>query len=103
MRGSAGDASWDRAALWVAGVLAGHAGLLLMHGAAELRDSFVNKTFRKLTWTGGWHPKTYTIADRDELMSSDAWFARKFDASVDATILDAVDAHLREQASAPVR
>lgn len=73
----------------------------LMHGAQALRDSFVNKTFRKLTWTGGWHPRTYTIADRDELLSSDAWFARKFDTSVDASILDAIDAHLREQASAP--
>lgn len=75
----------------------------LMHGAGELRDSFINKTFRKLTWTGGWHPRTYTIADRDELLSSDAWFARKFDTSVDASILDAIDAHLNQQASAPAR
>jgi len=38
-RGSAGDAGWDRAGLWAAGVLAGLAGLLLLHGAAEERAS----------------------------------------------------------------
>jgi hypothetical protein len=68
----------------------------LMHGPAALRDSIVNQTFRKLTWAGGVHPKTYTIADKDELLSGDAWFARKFDTAVDATILDAIDEHLRQ-------
>ena len=66
----------------------------LMHGPAALRDSIVNKTFRKLTWAGGSHPKTYTIADKDELLASDAWFARKFDDAVDAAILDALDQRL---------
>ena len=74
---------------------------VLMHGPAELRDSIVNKTFRKLTWDGGWHPKTYTIADKDELLASGAWFARKFDEAVDAKILDALDEHLRSQSATP--
>lgn len=37
-RGSAGEAGWDRAGLWLAGVLAGLAGLAL-HGAASERAS----------------------------------------------------------------
>ena len=45
----------------------------LMHGPAALRDSVVNKTFRKLTWNGGSHPKVYTSADLDMLLASDAW------------------------------
>ena len=72
----------------------------IMHGPASLRDSIVNKTFRKLTWSGGSHPKTYTSADLDELLASDAFFARKFDESVDANILDALDEHLQARASA---
>jgi hypothetical protein len=66
----------------------------LMHGPAALRDSIVSKTFRKLTWEGGSHPKTFTGGDFDELVSSDAWFARKFDEAVDATILDRLDEHV---------
>ncbi|MEA2710806.1 MAG: hypothetical protein QOF78_3407 [Phycisphaerales bacterium] len=71
----------------------------LMHGAAALRESIVNKTWRKLTWAGGSHPKTYTSADLDELLASDAWFARKFDESVDPKILDALDEHLKHPLS----
>lgn len=70
----------------------------IMHGPAALRDSVVNKTYRKLTWAGGSHPKTYTSADLDELLASDAWFARKFDDSVDARVLDALDEHLKQRA-----
>jgi hypothetical protein len=74
----------------------------LMHGPATLRDSIVNKTFRKLTWNGGSHPKTYTVADLDALLASDAWFARKFDPAVDARVLDALDEHLARHARAAV-
>jgi hypothetical protein len=63
----------------------------LMHGPVALRDSIISETFRKMSWDGGWHPKTYTIADLDALRTSDAWFARKFDESVDAKVLDALD------------
>jgi len=70
----------------------------IMHGPEPLRNSIVSKTWRKITWSGGSHPKTYTAADLDELMASDAWFARKFDESVDSKILDALDAHLKQRA-----
>jgi len=66
----------------------------IMHGATSLRDSVVPKTFRKLTWDGGSHPRTYTAKDFEDLVNSDAWFARKFDEAVDATILDRLDEHL---------
>jgi hypothetical protein len=69
----------------------------IMHGPAALRDSLVNKTYRKLTWAGGPHPKTYTLADLPELLASDAWFARKFDEAVDAKVLDAIDEHLKQR------
>jgi hypothetical protein len=71
----------------------------LMHGPAVLRDSIVSKTWRKITWSGGSHPKTYTMADLEELRASDAWFARKFDDTVDAKILDALDEHLNQGAA----
>jgi hypothetical protein len=65
---------------------------ILMHG--PLRETVVNQTFRKLTWAGGSHPKTYTLADREELLRSDAFFARKFDTQVDASVMDVIDASL---------
>ena len=34
----------------------------------------------------------------DELLASDAWFARKFDETVDSKILDALDEHLKQRA-----
>jgi hypothetical protein len=74
----------------------------LMHGPAELRESIVSKNWRKITWSGGPNPKTYTIADLDELLASDAWFARKFDATVDEKILDALDEHLNHPAASTV-
>jgi hypothetical protein len=72
----------------------------IMHGPQSLRDSIVSKTWRKMTWGGGSHPKTYTMADLDELLASDAWFARKFDETVDAKILDALDEHLQHRRAA---
>ena len=75
----------------------------IMHGPPSLRESVVNKTFRKLTWSGGSHPKTYTTADLDELLASDAFFARKFDEAVDANVLDALDQHLDQHADVSSR
>jgi hypothetical protein len=72
----------------------------IMHGPAALADSVAGKTYRKLTWAGGPHPKTYTMADLDDLLASDAWFARKFDESVDAKILDELDARLAQMRAA---
>jgi len=70
----------------------------IMH--SPLAETVVSKTFRKLVWSGGSHPKTFTTADREELLASDAWFARKFDDAVDANILDILDESLRSRAPA---
>jgi hypothetical protein len=69
---------------------------ILMH--SPLKETIVSKTFRKLVWAGGSHPKTFTIADKDELLSSDAFFARKFDDEVAAAILDVLDERLKSTA-----
>jgi hypothetical protein len=74
----------------------------LMHGPAVLADSIVPKTFRKLTWEGGIHPKTFKLSDLGELLSSDAWFARKFDESVDSAVLDRLDERLGNVSPAAV-
>jgi len=41
-------------------------------------------------------PKVLTDADFDRVVTSDAWFARKFDPNVDAAVLDRLDALLLE-------
>jgi hypothetical protein len=70
----------------------------LMH--SRFRDTIVRDHKRKIVWAGGWHPKTFTIADKDELLASDAFFARKFDEQLDATIFDAIDQSLLSHQSA---
>jgi hypothetical protein len=74
----------------------------LMHAGPALRESIVNKSFRKITWDGGSHPRTYTSKDLPELLATDAFFARKFDEAVDSKVLDAIDEHLRRHSSAAV-
>lgn len=39
-------------------------------------------------------PRTLTVADLPAMLSSGAWFARKFDERVDAEVLDRLDEHL---------
>ena len=66
---------------------------LLMNG--PLRDTLVPDHRRKIVWPAkSPHPHTFTLADRDELLSTDAFFARKFDEAVDPRILDEIDHHL---------
>ncbi|HWT52077.1 MAG TPA: hypothetical protein VN113_07850 [Caulobacter sp.] len=48
-------------------------------------------------------PRTFTKADADMLKSRSDLFARKFDAEVDAEILDILEAHLRTQVVASAR
>ena len=72
----------------------------LMHGPASLADSVVSKTFRKISWDGGSHPKTFRLGDFDELVNSDAWFARKFDGAVDSAILNRLDEYRAAQLAA---
>jgi hypothetical protein len=40
------------------------------------------------------HPETLGIKDVPRLASTPAYFARKFDSAVDATVLDRIDAEL---------
>ncbi len=47
---------------------------ILMHG--PLRDKIANKPMRKVVWEGGPHPKVFTLADKDELLSAPEWFAQ---------------------------
>ena len=42
-------------------------------------------------------PRTFTVEDAAQLTASDDLFARKFDAEVDAGVLDILESHLRAQ------
>jgi hypothetical protein len=55
--------------------------------------TLVNDNKRKIIWTGGPHPRTLTMSDLPALLTSGAWFARKFDDAVDPDVLDALDRH----------
>jgi hypothetical protein len=57
-------------------------------------ESIVNDHRLYLEWRGGSNPATFTSADFDTIVASDALFARKFDVGVDADVLDALDAHI---------
>jgi hypothetical protein len=70
---------------------------ILMH--SPLREKIVPEPMRKVVWEGGSHPKIMSMADRDELLAGDAWFARKFDAEVDSAIMDALDEELQKRAA----
>jgi len=70
---------------------------IIMH--SPVRENIINNTMRKVVWNGGSHPKIFTIADRDELLNSQEWFARKFDHAVDEGIMDALDAALQQRAA----
>ena len=61
---------------------------------SSFADSVVNDHRLYLEWRGGSNPATFTIADLDRIVASDALFARKFDVGVDPDILDALDAHI---------
>lgn len=54
---------------------------------------------RFIRWSGQPHPKTLTMKDLPDLLSTDAFFARKFDPLVDRRVLDHLDAHARPPAS----
>lgn len=55
--------------------------------------TLVNDNKRKIIWDGGPHPRTLTLSDLPVLLTSGAWFARKFDDAVDPDVLDAIDRH----------
>ena len=54
-------------------------------------NDIINNDLRYTDWSGCLeNPKTLTIAHLDELMSSNALFARKFDTDVDAKVIDII-------------
>jgi hypothetical protein len=59
---------------------------LLMN--SSLRETLVPENYRKIVWAGGSHPRTFTVEDTDQLLTSTAHFARKFDETIDSEILD---------------
>jgi hypothetical protein len=64
------------------------------------RDSLVDDNLRYVDWSRLPAPAILGAGDVDRLLASPALFARKFDATVDAVILDLLDAHLdREHAA----
>lgn len=58
---------------------------------SPFKQRVLNDNLRYVDWSEGkQNPKILTAADFPELLSSDKLFARKFDISVDATVLDLI-------------
>ncbi len=78
---------------------------VMMNTAAH--GEIVNDDKRAIDWVPDGdiklRPRTFTAADADMLTSSPNLFARKFDAEVDAEILDILEAQLRAQTAANTR
>jgi hypothetical protein len=52
----------------------------------------INNNLRYIDWSENQSsPKTITVKDKEKLMESNAFFARKFDMNIDADILDFLD------------
>ena len=59
---------------------------------SPFKEQMINNNLRLIDWSEGLaSPKTFTIADADELLRSDKLFARKFNQNVDSKILDLLD------------
>jgi len=61
---------------------------------SELRDSVENDNMRFIDWSREPAPTVLTRDDLPTVLSSQKLFARKFDATVDAEVLDLLDAHI---------
>jgi hypothetical protein len=72
------------------------ASVLLNDPALEIERD--HRRFARFAGPGAPHPDTLTTGDLDQMLGSGADFARKFDAEVDADVLDALDEHRRRQA-----
>ena len=61
-------------------------------------DDEMSATMRYVDWSGGGSsPRTLTSADYDMLLESGMLFARKFDDTVDADVIERISEHLRAQ------
>ncbi|HEV7368007.1 beta-1,6-N-acetylglucosaminyltransferase [Arenibaculum sp.] len=71
--------------------------LQAMMMASPFRDTVDQDNRRAIVWThGSGNPNILTIADLPALERSDAFFARKFDESVDAQVLSIIEARLAD-------
>jgi len=62
---------------------------------SHFQSQMVNDNLRYIDWSqGGARPKILTINDAKQLQESNKFFARKFDETIDADILDWIDEHL---------
>jgi hypothetical protein len=64
---------------------------------SPLRDSVVNDELRHVDWTRDPLPAVFGAGDLETLRRSPKLFARKFDATFDAEILDLIDSELLQQ------
>ena len=63
--------------------------------SSPLADTLVHNHLHYADWSGGGpHPATLTTGDFQKLRETPALFARKFDATVDRTVLDLIDEKL---------
>lgn len=59
---------------------------------SPLKKDMVNKIYRFFDWEDkGKNPKILTSDDLPKIQSSDAWFARKLDINIDASLMDKLD------------
>ncbi|HUC36587.1 MAG TPA: beta-1,6-N-acetylglucosaminyltransferase [Acidimicrobiales bacterium] len=61
---------------------------------SPLRHTLVNEDLRYMSWEGGLHPGVLGVGDFGDLAASPKMFARKFDVTVDAEVLEMIDAKL---------
>lgn len=59
-------------------------------------ESVVNDDLRFIDWSGHPGPTVLRLEHLPQLLESEKLFARKFDESVDARVLDAIDRHLEQ-------
>lgn len=63
---------------------------------SPLRDNIVYDNQRQVNFADGAHPRVYTMADYDMLISCGKLFARKFDERQDFEIIQAIERHIME-------
>jgi hypothetical protein len=68
---------------------------------SPLRETIVDDHLRYIDWSRDPGPATLGVSDLDELVRSSRLFARKFDVTVDETILDLLDEHFGRSTLAP--
>ena len=69
-------------------------------GDSQHATSIVDDNLRYVDWSTTPAPKILTMEDLPALLASGKLFARKFDATVDAGVLDALDAYVSRAATA---